>query len=99
MSLYKYVSPERIDILTNGFIRFSQPSAFNDPFETFPCFTAGLSDEDIKDVLKNHKPDKLKQEEMLRASFEAEMSKYPGVMIPFEAIKDLPFIKAALNQG
>ncbi len=36
MSLYKYVTPERIDILRNGLIRFTQPSAFNDPFECKP---------------------------------------------------------------
>jgi hypothetical protein len=36
MSLYKYVTPERIDILRNGLIRFTQPSTFNDPFECKP---------------------------------------------------------------
>lgn len=33
MKLYKYVTPERIDILRHGMIRFTQPHAFNDPFE------------------------------------------------------------------
>lgn len=32
--LFKYVSSERIDILENLSIRFTQPSNFNDPFET-----------------------------------------------------------------
>lgn len=36
MRLYKYVSPERTDVLKNGLIRFTQPTSFNDPFETFP---------------------------------------------------------------
>ncbi|HYX72602.1 MAG TPA: DUF2971 domain-containing protein [Nitrososphaera sp.] len=36
MSLYKYVIAERIDILRNARIRFTQPSAFNDPFEMRP---------------------------------------------------------------
>lgn len=31
--LYKYVSPERINDLLDGKIRFTQPGAFNDPFE------------------------------------------------------------------
>jgi hypothetical protein len=31
--LYKYVSPERFDVLQNGMMRFSPPMAFNDPFE------------------------------------------------------------------
>src|SRR5689334_11281388 len=38
MSLFKYVVSERIDILKNCRIRFTQPSAFNDPFEMQPFF-------------------------------------------------------------
>jgi len=33
MRLYKYLSPERVDVLRNERIRFSQPTVFNDPFE------------------------------------------------------------------
>lgn len=33
MKLYKYLTPERIDILYNCQVRFSQASALNDPFE------------------------------------------------------------------
>ncbi|HXM69266.1 MAG TPA: hypothetical protein VN911_21245 [Candidatus Acidoferrum sp.] len=36
MSLYKYVPPERLDILRNLRIRFTQPGAQNDPFEFRP---------------------------------------------------------------
>lgn len=38
MVIYKYVHPDRIDVLENGVIRFTQPTALNDPFETYPCF-------------------------------------------------------------
>ena len=38
MVFYKYVSPERIDILQNRLIRFTQPNAMNDPFEAKPHF-------------------------------------------------------------
>jgi len=38
MSLYKYVIAERIDVLKNGSIRFSQASALNDPIEVSPVF-------------------------------------------------------------
>ena len=34
MIVYKYLQPERIDVLENGMIRFSQPHDLNDPFET-----------------------------------------------------------------
>ena len=36
MSLYKYVTSDRIDILKNGAIRFTQPGALNDPWEMRP---------------------------------------------------------------
>jgi hypothetical protein len=36
MSLYKYVPSERLDVLRNLRIRFTQPSAQNDPFEFRP---------------------------------------------------------------
>ncbi len=99
MPLYKYVTAERVDILKNGLIRFTQPAAFNDPFETFPCFTAGFTDECIQDFLSNHKLDRLEIEKILKSSFENEMAKYPGLKIPFEAIRDVPFIRAAINQA
>ncbi len=38
MIFYKYVSAERIDILQNRLIRFTQPNAMNDPFEAKPHF-------------------------------------------------------------
>lgn len=38
MPIYKYVTEERIDILENAHIRFTQPSEFNDPFEVYPYF-------------------------------------------------------------
>lgn len=40
MDFYKYVPAERIDILKNRLIRFTQPRALNDPFEAQPDFYA-----------------------------------------------------------
>ena len=40
MILYKYVSAERINILQNRLIRFTQPKVLNDPFEGRPNFHA-----------------------------------------------------------
>ncbi len=36
MRLFKYFGPNRLSILQTRLIRFSQPSAFNDPFEFLP---------------------------------------------------------------
>lgn len=40
MILYKYVVADRVDILEDGLIRFTQASSFNDPFETRPYIDA-----------------------------------------------------------
>lgn len=36
MILYKYLTPDRIDVLQNCMVRYTQPGAFNDPFEVKP---------------------------------------------------------------
>lgn len=38
MSLYKYVNEDRIDILKDSLIRFTQPLDWNDPFEMRPFY-------------------------------------------------------------
>ncbi len=40
MVLYKYLRPERLDVLETKSIRFTQPAAFNDPFEFRPYLQA-----------------------------------------------------------
>jgi hypothetical protein len=42
--LYKYLPPERLDVLENGLIRYSQLASFNDPLESSP-FMGVLPDE------------------------------------------------------
>ena len=49
--LYKYLAPERIDILKNQLIRFTQPSALNDPFELQPMFEELFSENDLKEAM------------------------------------------------
>jgi hypothetical protein len=44
MSLYKYFVPERLDVVRNTKIRFSQHTALNDPFEMKPHFEGLTSD-------------------------------------------------------
>ncbi len=50
MPIYKYVTEERIDILQNAHIRFTQPSEFNDPFELNP-YLKSLSDSKFIDEI------------------------------------------------
>lgn len=48
MIAYKYLTPDRIDVLEHSRIRFTQPSVFNDPFDTSPNQAAFLVGERIK---------------------------------------------------
>lgn len=45
---YKYVVAERIEVLRNGFIRFTQPEALNDPWEMKPLIEQLVSEEDLQ---------------------------------------------------
>ncbi|HLH55678.1 MAG TPA: DUF2971 domain-containing protein [Verrucomicrobiae bacterium] len=44
--IFKYVGPERIDIIKHLTVRFTQPSCCNDPFEAQTCIE-GLEDESL----------------------------------------------------
>lgn len=49
--LYKYVVPERIDVLKNQLIRFTQPAALNDLFELQLLFEEILSEEKLAEAV------------------------------------------------
>ncbi len=40
MLLYKYLRPDRNEVLRDGRIKYTQPIYFNDPFDTKPVFRA-----------------------------------------------------------
>lgn len=44
MMLYKYLAPDRVDVLRNCMVRYTQSGAFNDPFEVKP-YVSKLSEE------------------------------------------------------
>lgn len=43
--LYKYLIPDRVDVLKNLKIRFTQPKALNDPFESMPLIYLPSTDQ------------------------------------------------------
>lgn len=53
MALYKYVAPERIDILQHGLISFTAPSRLNDPFEMCPLFDKFIDESEVRARVKN----------------------------------------------
>jgi Protein of unknown function (DUF2971) len=76
VSLFKYVHEDRIDILENGLIRFTQPATFNDPFEMSPCITSLMPDGESDTFFESEwKP-------QLRKAYEA---------LPFEKRELLPY--------
>lgn len=48
--LYKYLPPDRENFLGDGFLRFSQPSALNDPFEFFPALPHSVAIQGIERI-------------------------------------------------
>jgi len=48
MALYKYVTAERIDVLQNGLIRFTQASALNDPWDMRPHVERLFGENDLQ---------------------------------------------------
>src|SRR3712207_4510618 len=47
MTLFKYIRAERIDVIDNLEIRFTQPGALNDPFELRPHFESLVAEADV----------------------------------------------------
>lgn len=100
MPIYKYVTEERIDILQNAYIRFTQPSEFNDPFELNP-YLKSLSDSKFIDEIiddwgwdKDH-IDKISEENSKKALKEAldEIKNQYNVTISEEQIEKVIGIK------
>lgn len=50
MPLYKYIVPDRIDILQRGQIRFTPPGALNDPFELRPFFEHLMTNDEVREM-------------------------------------------------
>lgn len=72
--LYKYLPPERLDVLTNGLIRHTQFGAFNDPFDGQPYFSALSTDDDLKERLAKIVPEEIRRSyESLSAEKKAQM--------------------------
>ena len=65
MILYKYLRPERIDVLRNRRIRFTQPGDLNDPFEFRPKIVEAASDATVRSYVEENF-DKLVDEEVAK---------------------------------
>ena len=61
MKLYKYCSSERVDILDTCLIRYTQPGAFNDPFETKPYIEKLSTPDEFEKTLDELLPEETKR--------------------------------------
>ncbi len=62
MSLFKYLHPDRVDVLSGQAVRFSSPAVLNDPFELKPHLAALASPEYIEAELNRRIPELLHEE-------------------------------------
>lgn len=77
MRLFKYLHPDRVDVLTAKQICFSPPSNLNDPFEMKPPMTyegfmgmASLDDADIDEMMRTTLEESLTSEQINTLSLE-----------------------------
>jgi len=62
MLLYKYVTPERIDIIENLMIRYTQPEALNDPLEGKVVFDQFASEAEMEKTFQENFVNELKNQ-------------------------------------
>lgn len=55
--VYKYLTPDRVDVLESRCIRFTQASALNDPFELRPYFDTILGTDELEGMVAKAEPD------------------------------------------
>ncbi|HVU07932.1 MAG TPA: DUF2971 domain-containing protein [Verrucomicrobiae bacterium] len=86
--MYKYLPPERIDVLQKRRIRFTQPADFNDPFEFRPVIKEINTEDAVKDYVEKN----------FEQLVEKELAKY-GAIAPALAKNDFSEIITAQKQN
>lgn len=81
MILYKYLQPERLDVIRDRKIRFTQPGDFNDPFEFRPCIATAMEEGFTAKYLEDN------FDQLVEENLEKYASLFPS--IPKELIKPL----------
>jgi hypothetical protein len=87
--LFKYRPPERVDTLSDLVVRFTQPSALNDPFELLPVFEAILPEQQLADALKPS----------LSSVIEALREQYPKLAPDLRRALSLQQVESFLTQN
>lgn len=93
-SLFKYVSPERVQNLERRLIRFSQASVLNDPFEMRPYFEDIAQDDKAVARVQGNK-----REHVLRKCYAAMLDANPTSVLQQWQTVDAFLGEAARNPG
>ena len=81
MILYKYLQPERLDVIKHRKTRFTQPGDFNDPFEFRPCIATAMEEGFTAKYLEDN------FDQLVEENLEKYASLFPS--IPKELVKPL----------
>jgi hypothetical protein len=82
VQLFKYVTADRIDVLKNGLIRFTQATGLNDPWEMKPYLRQLLSDASLDKLAMGRKsgPSNIVQDEQdFKLFWKAQRKKIPNL--------------------
>lgn len=60
-TLYKYLAPERVDVVSKRLLRYTQLGAFNDPFEGRPHISALAPEGEARDTLQGLMPSEIQR--------------------------------------
>lgn len=50
-TLFKYLSPDRVNILASRLIRFTSPAEFNDPFDSLPAMGITVTEDETRRII------------------------------------------------
>lgn len=93
MALYKYLIPDRLDVLENGMLRFTPARALNDPFEVQAYFEGvvptGWVEEQVRTVTDQFTWEYALSDEHLRLVYEQNMPAAGRALMPFAFFKAL----------
>lgn len=98
MTLFKYLPPERVDVLLNSTIRITQPSALNDKHEALPNLTALVSDEMVDQVLQSYYLENLDNDALNGIRQAPVYKKYSDEILREILAKSTPFLKDFLTE-
>ena len=95
MPVFKYLAPERIDVLENLKIRFTQASALNDPFESLPMIEKLIDPNIFFDMFEEHVT-KEDFRETIEKTLAEELAPYKS-LINVETFQNSQFVEHILK--